>query len=70
MIFSSGIQSFKSLRNNGCKYIDKTKYIFTLITSGKYFYMCRPRRFGKSLTLSTMEHIFKGDKQLFQDLWI
>ena len=70
MIFSSGIQSFKSLRNNGCKYIDKTKYIFTLITSGKYFYMCRPRRFGKSLTLSTMEHIFKGDKHLFQDLWI
>ena len=70
MIFSSGIQSFKSLRNNGCKYIDKTKYIFTLITSGKYFYMCRPRRFGKSLTLSTMEHIFKGDKHLFQNLWI
>ena len=70
MIFSSGIQSFAKLRQENCKYIDKTKYIYSLITAGSYFYMCRPRRFGKSLTLSTMEHIFKGDKHLFQDLWI
>ena len=70
MIYSSGIQSFAELRHYGCKYVDKTSYLFNLINSGKYFYLCRPRRFGKSLTLSTLEYIFKGKKDLFNGLFI
>ena len=70
MIYSSGIQSFSELRHYGCKYVDKTNYLYNLINSGKYFYLCRPRRFGKSLTLSTLEYIFKGKKELFNGLFI
>ena len=70
MIYSSGIQSFSELRHYGCKYVDKTNYLYNLINSGKYFYLCRPRRFGKSLTLSTLEYIFKGKKELFNGLYI
>ncbi|MCX8473425.1 MAG: AAA family ATPase [Sediminibacterium sp.] len=70
MIYSSGIQSFAELRHYGCKYVDKTSYLYNLINSGKYFYLCRPRRFGKSLTLSTLEYIFKGKKDLFNGLFI
>ena len=70
MIYSSGIQSFAELRYYGCKYVDKTLYLLNLINSGKYFYLCRPRRFGKSLTLSTLEYLFKGTKELFNGLFI
>ena len=51
MIYSSGIQSFSELRHYGCKYVDKTNYLYNLINSGKHFYLCRPRRFGKSYHL-------------------
>ncbi|GHT50800.1 ATPase AAA [Bacteroidia bacterium] len=65
-----GIQSFADLRSKGYLYVDKTQVIHRLITSGKPFFLSRPRRFGKSLLVSTMEAIFKGQKDLFKGLWI
>ena len=65
-----GIQSFQEIRKNELLYIDKTEVIFRLITEGKYYFLSRPRRFGKSLTLSTIKAIFQGQKDLFDQLWI
>jgi len=65
-----GIQTFEKLINDDCLYIDKTKLIYQLITSGSVYFLSRPRRFGKSLLLSTLEAIFKGKKELFKGLWI
>lgn len=65
-----GIQSFEDLRNNGYLYIDKTGYIRKLVESGKVYFLSRPRRFGKSLLLSTMEAYFEGQKELFKGLEI
>ena len=66
-----GIQTFRDLIDGNYLYIDKTSNIYELIknTKGAYF-LSRPRRFGKSLTLSTLEEIFLGNKELFQGLWI
>ncbi len=66
-----GIQTFRDLIEGNYLYIDKTRNIYELIknTKGAYF-LSRPRRFGKSLTLSTLEEIFLGNKELFQGLWI
>ncbi|GHS85909.1 ATPase AAA [Bacteroidia bacterium] len=65
-----GIQSFEKLRESDCLYVDKTEIIHRLITSGKVFFLSRPRRFGKSLLVSTLEAIFRGQKELFEGLWI
>jgi len=65
-----GIQTFEKLINDDCLYIDKTKLIYQLIQSGSVYFLSRPRRFGKSLLLSTLEAIFKGKKELFKGLWI
>ncbi|MGB0521704.1 MAG: AAA family ATPase [Flammeovirgaceae bacterium] len=65
-----GIQDFKELRTEEFLYIDKTQLIHDIVTSGKYFFLSRPRRFGKSLLISTLAEIFKGSKALFEDLWI
>jgi hypothetical protein len=65
-----GIQSFLDLRNKNYLYVDKTDGIHRLITSGKTFFLSRPRRFGKSLLISTLEEIFKGNKSLFEGLYI
>ena len=52
-------------------YVDKTKYLYNLIKDdGSYYFLSRPRRFGKSLTLSTLEAIFKGKRELFKGLYI
>lgn len=64
-----GVQSFEELRANGYLYVDKTGYIPSLL-SNKYYFMSRPRRFGKSLFLSTLESYFKGHKELFEGLAI
>ena len=66
-----GIQTFQKLTEGNYLYIDKTQHIYQMIKnpSGAYF-LSRPRRFGKSLTLSTLEEIFLGNKELFQGLWI
>ena len=65
-----GIQSFEELRTGNYLYIDKTESIFNLIDSGKYYFLSRPRRFGKSLTLETLKAIFQGKKHLFSELYI
>ncbi len=62
-----GIQSFSEIRMGGYLYVDKTMYIRPLL-SGKYHFLSRPRRFGKSLFLSTLEAYFKGRKELFEGL--
>ncbi len=65
-----GIQSFSELRTRNMLYVDKTQPIHRLISTGKYYFLSRPRRFGKSLTLSTIRAIFEGKRELFQGLWI
>ena len=65
-----GIQSFEDLRNKGFKYVDKTNHVFKLVTEGKYYFLSRPRRFGKSLFLNTLESYFLGKKELFEGLTI
>ena len=65
-----GIQSFEDLRNKDFKYVDKTAIVLKLITEGKYYFLSRPRRFGKSLLLSTLESYFLGKRELFKGLAI
>ncbi|MDR0733517.1 MAG: ATP-binding protein [Dysgonamonadaceae bacterium] len=65
-----GTQSFEILRTTNCVYVDKTEIIYRLITTGRVYFLSRPRRFGKSLLISTMEAIFKGKKELFEGLYI
>lgn len=62
-----GVQSFKELRSGGYVYIDKTQYL-PLLLRNKYYFLGRPRRFGKSLLLSTLEAYFRGEKELFEGL--
>ncbi len=68
MKYPIGIQSFEKLRNAGYVYIDKTAHIYNLATTGSCYFLSRPRRFGKSLLISTMEAYFSGKKELFQGL--
>jgi hypothetical protein len=65
-----GIQTFSKIREEGFLYVDKTEQIHRLIAAGQYFFLSRPRRFGKSLTLSTIKEIYEGNKPLFEGLWI
>ena len=65
-----GIQSFEKIQEEGYLYIDKTRYIWELIDRGKYYFLSRPRRFGKSLLISTLRCLFEGRKKLFKGLWI
>jgi hypothetical protein len=65
-----GQQDFRGIIQGGFVYVDKTRLIHTLIESGKYYFLSRPRRFGKSLLLSTIEEIFRGSRDLFKGLWI
>lgn len=65
-----GIQTFSTIIEDGFIYIDKTRYIKELKDSGKYYFLSRPRRFGKSLLLSTMEAYFEGRRDLFKGLAI
>ena len=60
MKYPIGIQDFESIINNGYVYIDKTALIYRLVTEGKIYFLSRPRRFGKSLLVSTLEAYFKG----------
>ncbi len=70
MLYPIGIQSFEDLRENGYVYVDKTAFVYQLVTTGKYYFLSRPRRFGKSLLLSTMKAYFEGKKELFKGLAI
>ena len=65
-----GIQSFKDLREKNFLYVDKTAYLSRLVNNSKVYFLSRPRRFGKSLFLSTLAAYFLGQKELFKDLYI
>ena len=65
-----GEQSFELLRREGFLYVDKTEYIGKLIDAGKYFFLGRPRRFGKSLFLSSLKCFFEGKRELFNGLYV
>ena len=62
--------SFRKLREKDLVYVDKTKWIYMLITEGECYFLSRPRRFGKSLTISTLKELFYGNKELFKGLYI
>ena len=66
--FPIGIQSFEKIRTNGYVYIDKTEYIYKMVQEGSAYFLSRPRRFGKSLLVSTLEAYFKGKRELFEGL--
>lgn len=63
-----GIQDFGELRKGGYVYVDKTALLYKLVKAGKYYFFGRPRRFGKSLMISTLEAYFEGRKELFEGL--
>ncbi len=65
-----GVQGFQSLRGDGFVYVDKTEYIYRLTQGSRQYFLSRPRRFGKSLLLSTMRAFFEGKKELFKGLAI
>ena len=68
MKYPIGIQNFAKLRQSGFTYIDKTEFIYKMVSEGSYYFLSRPRRFGKSLLLSTIESYFSGRKELFKGL--
>lgn len=68
MKYPIGIQDFEDIRKNGYVYVDKTAFIYKLAYEGKYYFLSRPRRFGKSLLVSTMAAYFSGKRELFHGL--
>ena len=68
MKYPIGMQSFDQIREEGFVYVDKTALVYDLVTQGKIYFLSRPRRFGKSLLLSTLENYFLGRKDLFRGL--
>lgn len=70
MLYPIGIQNFEKIRQGGFVYVDKTAQIYNLAATGNYYFLSRPRRFGKSLLVSTMEAYFQGRKELFKGLAI
>ena len=68
MKYPIGIQTFEQIREEGYVYVDKTELVHRLVTTGKIYFLCRPRRFGKSLLLSTIKAYFLGKKDLFKGL--
>ena len=67
-IYPIGIQNFEKIRKGGYCYIDKTALIYQMVKTGSYYFLSRPRRFGKSLLLSTLEAYFQGKRELFKGL--
>ena len=65
-----GIQTFRELRELDCYYVDKTAYVERLLDEGKYYFLSRPQRFGKSLFLDTLGELFEGSEELFAGLYI
>jgi hypothetical protein len=64
------LKEFKTIRHHGGVYVDKTKHIYDIFGKGTYFFLARPRRFGKSLLCSTLAELFSGNRELFKGLWI
>lgn len=70
MIYPIGIQTFDQIIERGFVYVDKTDMVFSLATEGKIYLLSHPRRFGKSLLLSTLRAYFEGKRELFKGLII
>ena len=70
MLYPIGIQDFEKIRKDGFVYVDKTDLVYKMAQKGGYYFLSRPRRFGKSLLVSTMEAYFSGKKELFDGLAI
>ena len=70
MIYPIGVQDFESLRKDGYAYVDKTALVHKMVSEGRYYFLSRPRRFGKSLLVSTLRAYFEGKRELFQGLAI
>ena len=69
-LYPIGIQTFEEIRQGGYVYVDKTRYVYSLTHTGKYYFLSRPRRFGKSLLVSTLDAYFSGKRELFEGLAI
>jgi hypothetical protein len=67
---SIGIQTLTEIRAKNCVYVDKTQLVHQLATTGKHYFFSRPRRFGKSLLISTLKELYLGNKVVFDGLWI
>ena len=65
-----GIQNFREIITGGYVYVDKTQFVYDLINDAKYYFLSRPRRFGKSLLLDTIAEAFSGDRDLFEGLFL
>ena len=65
-----GIQTFRTLRERDCYYVDKTAFVERLLDEGTHYFLARPRRFGKSLFLDTLKELFEGSEELFAGLYI
>jgi hypothetical protein len=65
-----GRQNFEEIINEDLLYVDKTKQVYNLVQKGSLYFLSRPRRFGKSLLISTFRHLFEGKKELFKDLYL
>lgn len=66
-IYPIGIQNFEKIRKNGYFYVDKTAQVYQLAKTGSYYFLSRPRRFGKSLLLSTFDAYFRGRRNFSRD---
>jgi Predicted AAA-ATPase len=65
-----GIQTLVQIRAKNCIYVDKTRLVHQIVTTGTYYFFSRPRRFGKSLLISTLKELYLGNKAVFEGLWI
>ena len=65
-----GLQDFRKIIENDFKYVDKTRYIYQICQSPGAYFLARPRRFGKSITISTLQELYSGSRELFKGLWI
>ena len=65
-----GLQDFRKIIENGFFYMDKTEYIFRIAFSPGAYFLSRPRRFGKSITVATLQELYNGSRELFKGLWI
>ena len=70
MKYPIGIQNFEKIRREGYIYVDKTPWMWKMISEGSYYFLSRPRRFGKSLMVSTLEAFFSGHRELFKGLYV
>ena len=69
MKYPIGIQNFEKIRREGYAYVDKTALMYKMVSEGSYYFLSRPRRFGKSLMVSTLAAFFSGKKDLFEGLY-